>query len=178
MHDPSGARLRGSAGDRGRGGRFRVPEHVVTMRISTRSCRAPAKRPIPAGKIRPSEALAFGMTLSSARSCSSGWWRTGWAAGAPGIHHLLFYAVIYSMWLNALDTAEHRSSAVRRGPSFPPMIGQAAVTGAVTLDTVILFAIHLHSGRRRNFWALALVNIGGLRPRRCSPSASQCAWPG
>ena len=115
-----------------------------------------AKRPIPAGKITPSEALAFGMTLSVGSVLFLGL-VANWLAAGLLAFTIFFYAVIYSMWLKRW-TPQNIVIGGAAG-AFPPMIGQAAVTGAVTLDTVILFAI-IFIWTPPHFWALALVKSG------------------
>jgi protoheme IX farnesyltransferase len=115
-----------------------------------------ARRPIPAGKITPSEALAFGMTLSVGSVLFLGL-VANWLAAALLAFTIFFYAVIYSMWLKRW-TPQNIVIGGAAG-AFPPMIGQAAVTGSVTLDTVILFAI-IFIWTPPHFWALALVKSG------------------
>src|SRR6056297_187276 len=56
-----------------------------------------AKRPIPAGRISPSEALAFGMTLSVGSVLCLGL-VANWLAAGLLAFTIFFYAVIYSMW--------------------------------------------------------------------------------
>ncbi|MGY6568182.1 MAG: heme o synthase [Salinarimonas sp.] len=115
-----------------------------------------AKRPIPAGRITPSEALAFGMTLSVGSVLFLGL-VANWLAAGLLAFTIFFYAVIYSMWLKRW-TPQNIVIGGAAG-AFPPMIGQAAVTGTVTLDTVILFAI-IFIWTPPHFWALALVKSG------------------
>ncbi|HMB10079.1 heme o synthase [Saliniramus sp.] len=115
-----------------------------------------AKRPIPAGRISPSEALAFGMTLSVGSVLFLGL-VANWLAAGLLAFTIFFYAVIYSMWLKRW-TPQNIVIGGAAG-AFPPMIGQAAVTGSVTLDTVILFAI-IFIWTPPHFWALALVKSG------------------
>lgn len=115
-----------------------------------------ANRPIPAGRITPSEALAFGMTLSVGSVLFLGL-IANWLAAGLLAFTIFFYAVIYSMWLKRW-TPQNIVIGGAAG-AFPPMIGQAAVTGGVTLDTVILFAI-IFIWTPPHFWALALVKSG------------------
>jgi protoheme IX farnesyltransferase len=115
-----------------------------------------AKRPIPAGRITPSEALAFGMMLSVGSVLFLGL-VANWLAASLLAFTIFFYAVIYSMWLKRW-TPQNIVIGGAAG-AFPPMIGQAAVTGTVTLDTVILFAI-IFIWTPPHFWALALVKSG------------------
>ena len=66
-----------------------------------------ASRPIPAGRISPSEAAAFGLTLS-ALSVLIMAMTGGYLAAGLLAFTIFFYAVVYTMWLEALHSAEHR----------------------------------------------------------------------
>jgi protoheme IX farnesyltransferase len=68
---------------------------------------------------------------------------------------IFFYAVVYTMWLKRFDGAEHRHRW-RASGAFPPMIGWAAVTGGVSLDSFLLFLM-IFIWTPPHFWALALV---------------------
>ena len=112
-----------------------------------------ARRPIPAGRITPSEALAFGVTLSVGSVLFLGL-IANWLSAALLAFTIFFYVVIYSMWLKRW-TPQNIVIGGAAG-AFPPMIGEAAVTGSVTIDSVILFAI-IFIWTPPHFWALALV---------------------
>lgn len=111
------------------------------------------KRPIPAGRIMPGEALTFGVTLACGSVFVLGI-ATNWFAAAFLAFTIFFYAVIYSIWLKRLTP----QNIVIGGASgaFPPMIGEAVVTGSVSLDGVVLFLI-IFLWTPPHFWALALV---------------------
>jgi protoheme IX farnesyltransferase len=74
-----------------------------------------AKRPIPAGKIQPGEALAFGVTLSAGSVIILGL-VSNWLAASLLAFTIFFYVVVYSVWLKR-STPQNLSSAVRRAPS-------------------------------------------------------------
>ena len=57
-----------------------------------------ANRPIPAGRITPDEALAFGLTLSFGSVLILGL-LVNWLAGGLLAFTIFFYAVVYTMWL-------------------------------------------------------------------------------
>src|SRR3954469_19809192 len=97
-----------------------------------------AKRPIPAGRIAPGEALAFGLTLSVGSVLSLGL-IANWLAAGLLAFTIFFYVVLYSMGLKRW-TAQNIVIGGAAG-ALPPIVGQAAVTGAVSLDTLVLFAI-------------------------------------
>ena len=115
-----------------------------------------AKRPIPAGRILPNEALAFGMVLSVGSVLILGL-ASNWLAAGLLAFTIAFYAVVYSMWLKRA-TAQNIVIGGAAG-ALPPIVGQAAVTGHVSLDSVILFLI-IFIWTPPHFWALALVKSG------------------
>jgi len=111
-----------------------------------------ARRPVPAGKVKPGEALAFGLTLSGFAVVTLGI-LVNWVAGALLAFTIFFYAVVYTMWLKR-STPQNIVIGGAAG-AFPPMIGWAAVTGSVSLESVLLFAI-IFFWTPPHFWALAL----------------------
>jgi protoheme IX farnesyltransferase len=113
-------------------------------------------RPIPAGSVTADEALAFGITLSVGSVLFLGV-VTNWFAAGFLAFTIFFYAVIYSMWLKR-STAQNIVIGGAAG-AFPPMIGYAAVTGSVNLDSFVLFLI-IFLWTPPHFWALALVKSG------------------
>ena len=115
-----------------------------------------AKRPIPAGSVTQGEALAFGITLSVGSVLFLGV-ITNWFAAGFLAFTIFFYAVIYSMWLKR-STAQNIVIGGAAG-AFPPMIGYAAATGGVNLESFILFLI-IFLWTPPHFWALALVKSG------------------
>lgn len=115
-----------------------------------------AKRPIPAGRILPSEALAFGLTLSIGSVLVLGLIANALAAAMLAFT-IFFYAVVYSMWLKRW-TPQNIVIGGAAG-AIPPVIGWAAATGAVSLESVILFFI-IFLWTPPHFWALALFKSG------------------
>ncbi len=111
-----------------------------------------AGRPIPAGKVRPDEALAFGLVLS-AFSVSILGIAVNWLAAGLLAFTIFFYAVIYTMWLKRW-TAQNIVIGGAAG-ALPPVIGWAAVTGDVGFEPLILFMI-IFIWTPPHFWALAL----------------------
>jgi len=113
-------------------------------------------RPIPAGLVDPSEALAFGLILSVFSVVVLGL-ATNWlAAGLLGFT-IFFYAVIYTMWLKRA-TPQNIVIGGAAG-AFPPIVAWAAATGTVTIEPIILFLI-IFFWTPPHFWALALVRSG------------------
>jgi protoheme IX farnesyltransferase len=112
-----------------------------------------ASRPIPAGRIAPQEALAFGLTLSVGSVLFLGIVANWFAAGFLAFT-IFFYAVVYSMWLKRW-TGQNIVIGGAAG-AFPPMIGYAAMTGTVDLTSFVLFFI-IFMWTPPHFWALALL---------------------
>jgi protoheme IX farnesyltransferase len=110
-------------------------------------------RPIPAGKVTPEQALSFGLVLSGLSVLTLGV-VANWFAGAFLAFTIFFYAVVYTMWLKR-STPQNIVIGGAAG-AFPPMIGYAAVTGTVTVESLVLFAI-IFIWTPPHFWALALL---------------------
>lgn len=110
-------------------------------------------RPIPAGRVAADDALSFGLVLSVGSVLALGLF-ANWLAAWLLAFTIAFYVVVYSMGLKRL-TAQNIVIGGAAG-ALPPIIGQAAVTGSVALDSVVLFAIIL-VWTPPHFWALALV---------------------
>ena len=111
-----------------------------------------ARRPIPAGKVTPDEALAVGLALSGF-SVVLLWLATNAVAAGLLAFTIFFYAVIYSMWLKRA-TPQNIVIGGAAG-AFPPMIGWVVATGSVSLEAVLMFAI-VFMWTPPHFWALAL----------------------
>jgi protoheme IX farnesyltransferase len=109
-------------------------------------------RPIPARRIFPDDALAFGLFLSALSVMLMGL-ALNWVAAGLLAFAIFFYAVIYTMWLKR-RTPQNIVIGGAAG-AFPPMIGWAAVTGDVTLQSFLLFMI-IFLWTPPHFWALAL----------------------
>ncbi|WP_283195198.1 heme o synthase [Rhizobium sp. AN80A] len=114
-----------------------------------------AKRPIPAGRIKPNEALAFGLVLASFSVSILGL-AVNWLAASILAFTIFFYAVVYTMWLKR-STPQNIVIGGAAG-AFPPMIGWACVTNSVTIESVTLFMI-IFLWTPAHFWALALFKM-------------------
>ncbi|MEN3930362.1 heme o synthase [Microvirga sp. W0021] len=110
-------------------------------------------RPIPAGRIDAGDALIFGSWLSVGSVLMLGL-ISNWLAASLLAMTILYYVVIYSVWLKR-STPQNIVIGGAAG-AFPPMVAQAAVTGSVGLETVILFLI-IFFWTPPHFWALALL---------------------
>ncbi|MFT0860576.1 heme o synthase [Ancylobacter sp. G4_0304] len=114
------------------------------------------KRPIPAGRVTPGEALAFGLTLSVGSVLVLGLLVNELAAALLAFT-IFFYAVIYTMWLKRW-TPQNIVIGGAAG-AFPPMVGWAAASGGIGLESVLLFLI-IFFWTPPHFWALALYKSG------------------
>lgn len=115
-----------------------------------------AKRAVPSGRVRPQEALGFGLVLSFLSVMSLGF-LVNWLAASLLAFTIFFYAVVYTMWLKRW-TPQNIVIGGAAG-SFPPMIGWAAATGQISLESVVLFLI-IFLWTPPHFWALALFKSG------------------
>jgi len=111
-----------------------------------------ANRPVPAGRVTPGEALSFGLVLSVLSVMTLGV-LINWLSAALLAFTIFFYAVVYTMWLKRL-TPQNIVIGGAAG-AIPPVIGWAAVTGSVSLESLILFLI-IFLWTPPHFWALAL----------------------
>ena len=110
-------------------------------------------RPIPAGKVEPSEALAFGVIISVISvlilSLSA-----NFLAGGLLAFTIIFYGLIYTVWLKR-STAQNIVIGGAAG-ALPPIIGWAAVTASMSIESISLFGL-IFFWTPPHFWALALV---------------------
>jgi protoheme IX farnesyltransferase len=113
-------------------------------------------RPIPAGRVPRDDALALGLILSGAAVLLLAF-AANYFAAALLAFTIFFYAVIYTAWLKRA-TPQNIVIGGAAG-AFPPMVGWAAVTGSVSLESLVLFAI-IFLWTPPHFWALALYKQG------------------
>jgi protoheme IX farnesyltransferase len=111
-----------------------------------------ARRPIPAGRIQPREALTFGVTLAVGSIAVLGL-VANWLAASLLAFTIFFYVVIYTTWLKRA-TPQNIVIGGAAG-AFPPMIGWAAATGGIGLESALLFLI-IFFWTPPHFWALSL----------------------
>ena len=116
--------------------------------------RRTANRPIPAGRIAPSAALAYGVALATLSVLVMGIAINLMAAGLLALS-ILFYVFIYTVWLKR-RTPQNIVIGGAAG-AFPPVIGWTAVTGSIEIETLVLFAI-VFFWTPPHFWSLALYS--------------------
>jgi len=114
-----------------------------------------AARPVPRGRISPDEARAFGVVLAAGSVMCLGLMLNWVAAGLLALT-IGFYIFVYTMWLKR-STPQNIVIGGAAG-AVPPMIGWAAATGTVSLDSFILFLI-VFMWTPPHFWALALLRV-------------------
>jgi protoheme IX farnesyltransferase len=111
-----------------------------------------AARPIPRGHITRDEALSFGSVLSVFSVLTLGV-LVNWTAGALLALTIAYYLFVYTIWLKR-RTPQNIVIGGAAG-AFPPMIGWAAVTGSVSIESMLMFLI-IFMWTPPHFWALAL----------------------
>ena len=110
-------------------------------------------RPIPAGKIDPAEALAFGLIMAAMSIIILGL-SVNWLSAFLLAFTIAFYAVFYTVFLKRY-TIQNIVIGGAAG-AFPPVIGFTLVTGSLSLEPIILFGI-IFLWTPPHFWALALI---------------------
>ena len=109
-------------------------------------------RPLPAGLIAPSRALAFGLALGLASTLVLGWLGGPSAAGLC-LASILFYVFVYTIWLKPRSAW----NAVIGGAAgaAAPLLADVALNGSVGLPGLALFAI-VFFWQPPHVWAIAL----------------------
>jgi len=112
-----------------------------------------AKRPLPAGRLYPAEALALGI----AEIIFSFYIFTAFVnfnAALLAMAGMVYYVIIYSKWLKH---ATVQNIVIGGGAgAIPPLVGWAAATGGLNVPSIFLFAL-VFLWTPPHFWALALV---------------------
>ena len=110
-------------------------------------------RPIPQGKILPSDALTFGVITSILSIMILGL-SVNWIAASLLGFTIIFYAIVYTIWLKRY-TVQNIVIGGAAG-AFPPVIGQVCASGTIGFESLILFLI-IFVWTPPHFWALALI---------------------
>jgi protoheme IX farnesyltransferase len=114
--------------------------------------RRTAKRPIPAGRLAAGDALGLGLVLAVGSVTFLGL-ATNSLAAALLAFTIFFYVVVYTMWLKRW-TPQNIVIGGAAG-ALPPVVGWAAATGTVSLESLTLFLI-VFLWTPPHFWALSL----------------------
>ena len=109
-------------------------------------------RPLVTGAITPRSALLFGIALEVVAFVLFSLF-VNWLSAFLALGACLFYVFVYSLWLKRTS----RQNIVIGGAAgaAPALIGWAAVTGSLSLNPIILFAI-VFFWTPPHFWALAI----------------------
>jgi protoheme IX farnesyltransferase len=118
--------------------------------------RRTSRRPLPAGRMMPGEALGFGIALGIGAVLMMGLAINAVAAELLALT-ILFYVFVYTIWLKR-RTPQNIVIGGAAG-AFPPMVGWAAVTGDIGWGAIALFAL-IFFWTPPHFWALALYRAG------------------
>ena len=113
-------------------------------------------RPIPAGKIKPTQALVFGVIIAVLSVIVMHLFVNEQASGLL-LFTILYYVFLYTMWLKR-STPQNIVIGGAAG-AFPPMIGWVSVSGDFALESGILFLI-IFLWTPPHTWALALFRHG------------------
>jgi heme o synthase len=115
-----------------------------------------AARPVPRGHVTPEEARSFGAVLAVGSIVCLGV-MANWLAAALLAFTIGFYVFVYTMWLKR--TTPQNIVIGGAAGALPPMIGWAAATGGISLESFVLFLI-IFVWTPPHFWALALLRTG------------------
>jgi protoheme IX farnesyltransferase len=126
--------------------------HWFDRDIDARMART-ASRPIPAGRIAPTAALAFGCTLAVLSFLELSL-AVNVLAASLSFAGFLGYVFLYTVWLKR-RTPQNIVIGGAAG-AIPPLVGWAAVTGSLSGTAVLLFFI-VFFWTPPHFWALSLL---------------------
>ncbi|HLY23152.1 MAG TPA: heme o synthase [bacterium] len=116
-------------------------------------------RPVPAGRVRPSQAVTFGV-VTGCLSMAVMAFGVNLLAAALSTAGILFYVGVYTLWLKRA-TPQNIVIGGAAG-AVPPLVGWAAATGRIEAPAVALFAI-VFLWTPPHFWALALGKADDYR---------------
>src|SRR5437868_2579111 len=126
--------------------------HFYDRDIDARMKRT-ASRPVPAGRISPRAALAFGLALATLSFALLGIFVNVLAASLA-LAGFAGYVGVYTVWLKR-RTPQNIVIGGAAG-AVPPLVGWAAARGSVSWTAVYLFAIVFY-WTPPHFWALSLL---------------------
>ena len=111
------------------------------------------RRSLPSGRVRPTQALIFGVVLGAGSFVVFSSF-VNLLSAELALAAILFYVFIYTLWLKRSST----QNIVIGGAAgaVPVLIGWSAVTNSVSLSAIWLFAIVFY-WTPPHFWALSLL---------------------
>jgi protoheme IX farnesyltransferase len=112
-----------------------------------------ATRPVPAGRIAPRAALAFGLALGALSFVELSL-AVNLLSAVLALAGFLGYVLVYTMWLKR--TTPQNIVIGGAAGAVPPLVGWSAVTGSLDPAALYLFAIVFY-WTPPHFWALSLL---------------------
>ncbi|BAD41078.1 heme o synthase [Symbiobacterium thermophilum] len=109
------------------------------------------RRPLPAGRLTPEQALRFGVITGALSFLVL--LTVNLLTALLATAGLLFYVLVYTMWLKR--STVHNIVIGGAAGAAPPLVGWAAVTGRLDWAAVIMFLV-VFLWTPPHFWALAL----------------------
>lgn len=125
--------------------------HILDRKADAEMARTRA-RPLPTGQLSTGEAFVFAIILSALSMLVLGF-GTNVLTAVLTFASIVGYSVIYTLYLKRA-TPQNIVIGGAAGAA-PPVLGWAAITGAVTADALLLFLI-IFVWTPPHFWALAL----------------------
>ncbi len=115
-----------------------------------------ASRPIPSGKVQARTALYLGIWVGGFSALIMGL-MVNWLAAGLLVAANIYYVIFYTLWLKRRSA---QNIVIGGGAgAFPPLIGWAAVTGALDWTPFVLFLL-IFVWTPPHFWGLALYRMG------------------
>jgi protoheme IX farnesyltransferase len=112
-----------------------------------------SRRPLPGGRLKEAEAIAFGLALSIGSFYILAVF-VNLLSAVLALAGILYYVIFYSLGLKQATT--HNIVIGGGAGAIPPLVGWAAATGGLSLGALFLFAL-VFFWTPPHFWALALV---------------------
>ncbi len=126
--------------------------HYIDRDIDARVGRTRG-RPIVAGRVKPVQALIFGIVLGVIAAIQL-WITVNGLAAALSVLGLLGYVLLYSAWLKRRTPQNIVIGGV--AGAIPPLVGWAAAAGSLSVDALFPFLV-IFLWTPPHFWALALL---------------------
>ena len=111
------------------------------------------RRPLPGGRMSPTQVLIFGIVLG-ALSFAVLWWQVNLLSALIALFGLLFYVFVYTLLLKRSSTQNIVVGGL--AGAVPPLVGWAAAANEISLLPVIMVVIVFY-WTPPHFWALALM---------------------
>lgn len=139
------------AGGLAAGGSSAINQYID--RDIDQSMQRTSRRPLPAGRLLPAEALALGIAeIVFAFFIYAGF--VNLLSAVLAMVGMVYYVFIYSLWLKHLTV---QNIVIGGGAgAIPPLVGWAAVTGSLNIPSLFLFGL-VFLWTPPHFWALAIV---------------------